>query len=267
MRIEPSISLLINGRAVTARQLEVLVAIEEEGSQNRAAERMGISTPVLHRYLGQLEERSEVPLTTTSSRGTRLTREGRAVVEEFMALKGRTRSDESVIVGCTIITEELLLDVLSRIDRGGEYDLIISDDDRNLADFRAGLMDLVVLDDPLHAYECEDAIWEEIADDHLVHVARGERYMRFMYGAQRIGFRHLESEGIPFMVSGTTRSLSAMDRSGLSYFVNHSYAVRKGLRIRSSTPEHMLRHKILAMWSHDSTGIQRLVGEMRRKRL
>jgi len=267
VQIEPSVSLLINGRTVTARQLEVLVAVHEEGSQNRASERLGISTPVLHRYLNQLEERAGVPLTRTSSRGTRLTHDGRAVVREFQALKGRASSGESVRIGCTIITEDLLLSVLSKIDSKGTYDLIISDDERNLKDFRAGLMDLVVLDDPLYAFEFEDARWEEIADDYLIHANKGENYMRFRYGAQRIGFRHLESVEETYNIIGTTRSPSGLVRSGLSFFINQSYAARKGIKIRTHTSPHLLMHKILAMFSEESPEVHRLISEMRRRRL
>jgi len=267
VQVEPSVSLMINGKAVTSRQLDVLVAVDEEGSQNRAAERLGISTPVLHRYLGQLEERAGTPLTETTRRGTTLTREGRALVREFMALKGRARSGESVTVGCTIITEELLLSVLSRMDSGGDYDLIISDDARNLKDFRAGLMDLVVLDDPLYAYEFEEATWVEVAEDHLVHVQKGDNYMRFMYGAQRIGFRHLDVMGIDYNIIGTTRSLTDLVRSGLSFFINHSYVARKGIRLKSSTSTQMLKHKIMAMLSEESPEVDRLVTEMRKRSL
>ncbi len=267
MQVEPSVTLLINGKKVTARQLEVLVAVDEEGSQNRAAERLEISTPVLHRYLGQLEERAGTPLTETTRRGTTLTMEGRAVVREFKALKGRARSGESVTVGCSIITEELLLSVLSGMGSGGDYDLIISDDARNLKDFRAGLMDVVVLDDPLYAYEFEEARWEEVADDHLVHVRRGDNYMRFMYGAQRIGFRHLDVQGMEYNIIGTTRSLADLVRSGLSFFINHSYLARKGIHLRSSTSNQMLNHKILAMLSEESIEVERLVAEMRKSRL
>jgi molybdenum-dependent DNA-binding transcriptional regulator ModE len=267
VQIEPSVSLVIGGKKVTSRQLEVLVAVYEEGSQNRAARRLGVATPVLHRYLTQLEKRAGTPLTITSKRGTRLTREGRAVIREFMALKGRARSGESVRVGCSIITEDLLLNVLSKIDAMGPYDLIISDDERNINDFRAGLMDVVVLDDPIYAFEFEDAKWEEVAEDYLIHIKRGERYMRFRYGAQRIGFLHLESIGKEYEILGTVRSLPMLLRPKVSFFLNQSYAAKKGLELKTSTHPQLLMHKIIAMYSDESREVERLINEMRRKRL
>jgi molybdenum-dependent DNA-binding transcriptional regulator ModE len=267
VQIEPSVSLMIGGKKITSRQLEALVAVYEEGSQNRAARRLGIATPVLHRYLTQLEEKAGAPLTITSKRGTKLTREGRAVVREFMALKGRARSGESVRVGCSIITEDLLLNVLSKIDAMGPYDLIISDDERNIKDFRAGLMDVVILDDPIYAFEFEDAKWEEVAEDYLLHIKRGEKYMRFRYGAQRIGFLHLESVGKEYEILGTVRSLPMLLRPKVSFFLNQSYAAKKGLELKTFTHPQLLMHKIIAMYSDESREVERLINEMRRKRL
>ena len=71
--------------------------------------------------------------------------------------------------------------------------------------------------------------WQEVATDRLLHVDRGPRYARFLYGAQRIGFRHLESQG-----SGTPRSnapsvpRSCWPTSDLSFFVERVPGAKKG---------------------------------------
>jgi len=267
VQIEPSVSLRINGSTVTSRQLEALVAVHEKGSQSGGAKRLGISTPVLHRYISQLEARTGSKLVSTSRTGTRLTGEGRAVVREYIALKERAYSGESTVVGCSIVTEDLLLSVLSRIDTSGPYDLIISDDERNLKDFRAGLMDIAVIDDPLNVYEFDDARWEEVAEDQLIHVNKGSKYMRYRYGAQRIGFRHLESEGMEYNIIGTVRSLPMLMRSNLSYFVNQSLVEKRRLRLESSTPPQLLSHKIFAMMSDEGMEVQRLVRALKRRKL
>jgi len=265
MEIEPSFSLRINGVSVTSRQLDVLIAVYQEGSQNGAAERLGISTPVLHRQLSQLQGRVGARLVQTSRTGTSLTREGRALVREYQALRGRARSGESLLVGCSIVTEDLLLLALSNLGDG--YDLIISDDERNLKDFQAGLMDVVVVDDPLWVYETEDVLWEEVAEDYLVHVDRGNRYLRFMYGAQRIGFRHLEGGGREYFIEGTTRYLPSLIGSGRSFFVNHSLLARKGYKLRTATDPSLLTHKILAMMVERSREVERLMGELKARRI
>jgi molybdate transport repressor ModE-like protein len=261
--IEPSVSLLVGGRRLTRRQLEVLAAVHREGSQNRAAARLGISTPVLHRYVSQMEGKVGVPLVVTSSVGSELNELGMRIAQEYEALEARMRRGGSTVVGATIITEELLLNALSSADRDGICDLIISDDARNLRDFKAGLMDLVVLDDPLYLYDLEDVMWQEVAVDRLVHVDNGPRYGRFMYGAQRIGFRHLDSMNEQYVVEGSYRSLAALQRSGRSFFVNESFALRKGAKLRSATDPARLEHRINAVYRTETDLVRKVVDAMR----
>ncbi|MFP4170035.1 MAG: LysR family transcriptional regulator [Methanomassiliicoccales archaeon] len=263
MRLEPFASLLINGHTATRKQLEALEAVMEEGSQNRAAERMGISTPVLHRYLGQLEAKAGTWLVRSTPIGSVLTPEGQETVREYRAMRRRLATRELPVVGCSIITEDLLLSTLSRMST--DYDLIISDDGRNLRDFSSGLMDLVVVDDPLYVYDMDGVEWEEVGEDHLIHVDRGSRYIRFRYGAQRIGFRHLEVNGRPYTVERTVGHLPTLIRSNLSFFVNHSLLVRKGIGLRSDTPAKYLRHKILAVMADRGPDTSRLVRELRKE--
>ncbi|MDD1773661.1 MAG: LysR family transcriptional regulator [Methanomassiliicoccales archaeon] len=267
MDVEPAIAFVINGVSITPHSLDVLKAVYEEGSQKRAAGRLGISVPVLHRHLHRMEQRIGARLLITSPSGTGLTEEGERIVLEYSALRTRVRTGESVVVGGTIITEELLLSALSKIDRTGKYDLVISDDERNLRDFRAGLMDLVVLDDPLFVYELEGVRWEEVADDELVHVDRGQNYLRFKYGAQRLGFRFLDSEGIKYKVKGTVRYLPYLVGSNLSFFVNHSLLSRKGIRLKRATEMKVLAHKIIAVYSKEDAGVLRLLRELKKERL
>jgi len=261
--IEPSVSLRIGGRHLTTRQLEVLSAIHREGSQNRAAARLGISTSVLHRYVSQMEGKVGRPLVVTSPAGSELNELGLRIAMEYEALEARMGRGTSMVVGGTIVTEELLLNALSKMDREGLCELIISDDARNLKDFQAGMMDLMVIDDPLYLYDLEDVIWQEVATDRLLHVDNGPKYGRFMYGAQRIGFRHLELTGSRYEVEGAYRSLSALQRSGLSFFVNESLALRKRLDLRSATDPSLLEHRINAVYREESKFIRDLVVALR----
>ncbi|HPP44447.1 MAG TPA: hypothetical protein PK446_01485, partial [Methanomassiliicoccaceae archaeon] len=99
--------------------------------------------------------------------------------------------------------------------------------------------------------------------DRLLHVDNGPRYGRFMYGAQRIGFRHLELTGSRYEVEGAYRSLSALQRSGLSFFVNESLALRKRLDLRSATDPSLLEHRINAVYREESNFVRDLVGALR----
>lgn len=265
LRIEPSVALRVGGRRLTPRQLEVLTAVHEEGSQNRAAARLGISTSVLHRYLAQIESKVAQPLLVTSASGSRLNEAGERIAQEYEALSRRMRRDGAMVVGGTPITEELLLSVLTRADPEGAIELIISDDARNLKDFQAGLMDLVVLDDPLYLFDLEGVRWQEVGTDRLLHVDQGPRYVRFMYGAQRIGFRHLEAAGAAHSVEGVYRSLPALLSSGRSFFLNESLALRRGLRLRSATDPAKLEHRINAVYRKETNTVRRLVAGLRRE--
>lgn len=264
LKLEPSVILKVEGRTLTARQLDVLRAVFEEGSQNQAARRMGITTPVLNRYLGQIEAKVGTPLLTATPRGTVLNDEGERITLEYIALCQRMLSSGGTVIGGTIVSEELLLGALSKADPEGTCDLTISDDGRNLRDFRAGLMDVVVLDDPLNLFDLEGVMWQEVATDRLLHVDRGPRYARFMYGAQRIGFRHLESAGTPYSIERTYRSLDMMADSGLSFFVNESLALRKGMKIKSDTDPARLEHKINAAYRKETPRARRVLAELKR---
>ncbi|MDD1771216.1 MAG: LysR family transcriptional regulator, partial [Methanomassiliicoccales archaeon] len=154
----------VNGVALTPHQLDVLLAVYRQGSQRKAAEQLGLAVPVVHRYLAQVEAKCGATLLITTPRGTELNEEGKDIAQEYAALIERMRLGESTVVGGTIITEELLMTVLSRLDSEAKYDLVISDDERNIKDFKAGLMDVVLLDDPLAAYEMEEVEFEEAAE-------------------------------------------------------------------------------------------------------
>ncbi|MCU0861733.1 MAG: LysR family transcriptional regulator [Methanomassiliicoccales archaeon] len=267
MRIDPVVSLRVNGVALTPHQLEVLLEVSRQGSQRKAAEALGLATPVVNKVLRQVESKAKERLLESSPSGTKLNESGLRLAREFAALMARMRTEGPVAVGGTPVTEEMLFLSLSRLDQEASYDLVISDDDRNLRDFRAGLMDVVLLDDPLNAYEAEGAQSEDVATDRLLHIDRGEAYLRFRYGAQRIGFRHLESTGRRFTVEGSTRSISQLLKGNRSFFINESLALRKGLRLASSIEPRMLEHKIMAVYQEERPEISWLLRELKRERL
>jgi DNA-binding transcriptional LysR family regulator len=265
--LKPVISLQVNGTGLTPHQLDVLLTVHQEGSQRRAGQKLKIATPVIHRYLAQMEAKTGVKLLKTSAMGTVLTEEGKEIVLEYAALLARMDQGGATLVGGTIMTEELLLSVLSRLDGEAKYDLIIADDERNMRDFGAGLMDLVLLDDPLYAYEAENAQIEDITGDRLIHVDKGPYYLRYRYGAQRIGFRHLDSTATTYTIDGTTRYLPALLRSNKSCFIAESLALKKGLKLTSATDPNLLAYRILALYHSETDAVSWLLRELKRERL
>ncbi|MDD1746132.1 MAG: hypothetical protein LUQ16_00040, partial [Methanomassiliicoccales archaeon] len=159
------------------------------------------------------------------------------------------------------------LSALSNLDQEALYDLVISDDERNLRELKAGLMDVVILDDPLFAYETEDVQFEEVAEDRLIYVDKGLAHIRYRYGAQRIGYRHLEAIGKNFVIEGGTRAIQQLIRSKKSFFVNESMAFKKGLKFVSDIDPNQLSYKILALFYEDRPEVKRLLTELKRERL
>jgi DNA-binding MarR family transcriptional regulator len=267
MRIEPVVSLRVNGVNLTPHQLEVLFEVYRQGSQRKAAQKLRLATPVVHRALFQIESKAKARIITTSPSGTSLNEEGVKLAREYSALLERMRTGGAVVVGGTILTEDLLLSTLSFLDAEAQYDLVISDDERNLKELKAGMMDIVILDDPLYAYETEGAQFEEVAEDRLLYVDKGEPHMRFRYGAQRIGFRHLEAVGKNYIIEGKTRAVSQLIRSNRSFFINESLALKKGLKLVSAIDPRMLSHKILALFYEEKPEISWLLRELKREKL
>jgi predicted DNA-binding protein (UPF0251 family) len=267
MKIEPVASLKVDGVGLTPHQLEILLEVYRQGSQRKAAEKLGIATPVVHRALTQIESKVKQPLLSASPSGTSLNKDGVKLAREYNALLERMKVGETVVVGGTILTEDLLLTALSNLDKEARYDLVISDDERNLKEFKSGLMDVIILDDPLFAYEAEGVQFEEVTEDRLIYVDRGERHLRFRYGAQRIGFRHLEAIGKNYVIEGETRAIQQLIHSKRSFFINESLALKKGLKLVSDIDPNLLSHKILALFYEERPEIYRLLWELKRERL
>jgi predicted DNA-binding protein (UPF0251 family) len=267
MKIEPVASLKVDGVNLTPHQLEILLEVYRQGSQRKAAEKLGIATPVVNRALTQIESKVKQHLLSTSPSGTSLNKDGVKLAREYNALLERMKVGETVVVGGTILTEDLLLTALSILDKEARYDLVISDDERNLKEFKSGLMDVIILDDPLFAYETEGVQFEEVTEDRLIYVDRGERHIRFRYGAQRIGFRHLEAIGKNYAIEGETRAIQQLIHSKRSFFINESLALKKGLKLVSDIDPNLLSHKILALFYEERPEIYRLLWELKRERL
>ena len=108
-RISPSISIEINGTALTPRQMEVILAVKEEKSQNKAASKLGITTPVLNRYISQIEKKTGISLVQTRATGTELTEEGQHIVEEYYRLKNKLEKNDFLNISGTPVSQELLM--------------------------------------------------------------------------------------------------------------------------------------------------------------
>jgi DNA-binding transcriptional LysR family regulator len=235
-KVQASLTVQVNGRTLTDKQAKAVLALYLNGTQRAAARSLGISAPVLCRHLRQVEVKAGAPIMECGARGTVLNELGENIAKEQLALQGKLRERQQLAVACTPLTEELLMQALNAVDPKGEADLVISDDRHNVTDFQAGLLDLVLLDDPIFAYESEGFSWEEVGSDRLLHIRKGEDYATYRYGPQRLGFLSLDADKRPYRVVRTYSSLGALIRSGHSHFVSEGLLVRKGYRPKGDEP-------------------------------
>ena len=252
MKIHPEVRLVVDDVPISFRQIQVLITIASTNSQNQAARILGISVPVLHRHIKDMEEKVGVDLISTTPRGSELTESGREILEVYKKLEKRMKDRQKPIVACSPIFSHLVLQAVSAVERENyEIDMLIGDDELNNQYLNMGLVGVVVFDDPEYVYREREAYQKpeivEIVKDTLIHVYHGNKYLRYKYGAQRIGFSNLDLEGVNYKIVGETRDYRQLLKSGYSYFLNRSLAIREGLDLESYKPSKMLIHSIFAM--------------------
>jgi molybdate transport repressor ModE-like protein len=252
MKIKPDVRLVVDEVPISLRQIQVLIAIASTNSQNQAARILGISVPVLHRHIKDMEGKVGVDLISTTPQGTELTESGREIIEAYKKLENRLKVRQKPIVACSPIYSHLVLEAVSAVEREDyEIDMLVGDDELNNQYLNMGLVGVVVFDDPIYVYREREAYQKpeivEIVKDTLIHVYRGDKYLRYKYGAQRIGFSNLDLEGVNYKIMGETRDYKQLIKSGYSFFINRNLAIREGLDLESYTPSNMLIHSIFAM--------------------
>lgn len=228
--VRPRVVLVADGHEITHRQMEALMALDEKGSMKRAADQLGISTPVLHKYVHEMEEKMDTELVATTSRGSKLTSQGRELIKKFKSYELRLGDEEYLRVAGTVISQRCILTAASEISADGKVCAVsISSDETNLRLAAEGRVDCVILDDALFAMErAPESEVSEVGYDMLMQKDVGPRYARLGFGAQRLAFRYLDEKEIPHEVVRTIYEPTMVDRTELSYFVNRSL-VRTGI--------------------------------------
>jgi molybdenum-dependent DNA-binding transcriptional regulator ModE len=252
MKIIPDVRLIINDVPISARQIEVLITLASTQSQNRAAHALGISVPVLHRHIKEMENKLGIDLILTTPQGTVLTELGQKIIDEHNRFAKRMEPRKRPVVACSPLFSNIVLDAVSSFEREGyEINLLIGDDELNNSYLSMGLVDVVIFDDPIFIYKVKETKQKheikEVVKDTLVHVNRGNKYIRYKYGAQRIGFSNMDLEGVSYKVVEETRDFKRLLKSENSFFINRSLAKREGLDLESDTPSDLLIHSIFAL--------------------
>ena len=87
---------------------------------------------------------------------------------------------------------------------------------------------------------------------------------RYQYGAQRIGFNHLDMKGEEYKIVGETRDIRELMGSEYSFFINRSFVLREGLRIKSIIDPGLLMHSIFALRVGEGEGLDALMNRLGR---
>ena len=265
MEIKVTTSQTVNGHQVTARQIEVLAAVRDEGSKNAAARKLGISAPVVHNYLASMEKGTGVKLLEATPNGTCLTEDALRILEVAEMTERRCDLTRKFTVACTPVTEELIMSVMTPTKIKGE--LIISDDQMNMRMLREGTVDVIILDDPVLLFDLDGFHWTEVGTMDMVHVDNGPSYVRYRYGAQRIAYAYLDSIDKDYTVDAEVSLVQDLISSGKSFFIDEFLLMRRGIKLRSATERGMLRHSINAVYRKDTRCVQRILRAIQQKRM
>ena len=249
---------IINGQVVTNRQLETLAMVAGTGSKTAAAKALGISVPVVHRYISAIEEAVGSPITISTPAGTKLNEDGKLILETYITTELRCSDDHNFTVCCSPVTEDLMMSVLSAL-RMTEVELVVSDDKHNLRMMRENLADIAIMDDPLYLFDAEEFESIEIGYMGMVFVDNGPTFIRYRYGAQRVAFMFLDTMGRKYSIESETFSLPELLGSNKSFFVDEFLLLRKGIKMKSAVDSRMLKHSITAIYRKENKTILRLI--------
>ena len=266
MEISVRTEQIINGRLVTYRQLETLAAVERTGSKTAAAKMLGISVPVVHRYIAAIEEAVGSPITTSTPAGTKLNNEGNRILETFVTTELRCSDDHAFTVCCSPVTEDLIMSVLSSLKLTG-VELVISDDEHNIRMMKENLADFAVIDDPLYLFDADEFEGIEIGYMGMVFVDNGPSFIRYRYGAQRVAFMFLDTMDRKYSIDSETFSLPDLIGSKKSYFVDEFLLLRKGIKMKSAVDPKVLRHAITAIYRKEDKTISKLVNALQARNI
>lgn len=254
----PEIVLVSERGQITLRQLEILRAVADEGSQNRAAKKLGISTAVLNKQLTEMERKANARLISSTKRGSQLTKEGAQLLRILDALCLRISRPQELTVGCTPVSQLMVERICAKLARRGVRSrMIVSDDETNISMSVSGLIDIVFLDDPQFAYDFprENRV-HEVARDMLVHFERGNQYARLTSGPQRIGFESLDQAGRDYELGMIISSPEEAVNSKFSFFISELLLKNRKIPVPSGEKTTRIPYSILAVETTDHAHIQ-----------
>ncbi|MBQ2654762.1 MAG: LysR family transcriptional regulator [Methanobrevibacter sp.] len=157
------INLDINGTIYDYKLYQSLESLSRTKSQRQSAKELNISHTVFNRRLLNAEEKLGFKITEKIGNGTKLTRDGLRLLEEFQKYQIKIEKTSNINIVGGHISSGLLETIKHPFNTN-----IYSSSDRDAFELaKRGAVDILTLDDPLIAYE-RDIDFTPIAYDYLV---------------------------------------------------------------------------------------------------
>lgn len=263
MDVEFKVYVIVNGNKVSSRQLEVLSLIKKYGSKTAAARALGISIPVVHRYMALMENTVGAKLMISTPIGTKLTETGLKLLETFNIMSERCKNDHNFTVSCSPVTEELLMHAISLSKV--KASIVVSDDCTNIRSLKEGYSDMIILDDPQFLEEIDNFEWETLGCMDMIHVDNGPLYIKYKYGAQRIAYAQLDMSGKKYEITSETYHIPDLLNSNRSFFIDEVLLFKRGIKLKSATEKSLLRHSITAVYRRGNYKVAHILKTLQSK--
>lgn len=252
MDIQPQLSLTINGHNLSYKLFKTLKCVSKTFSQRQAAKRLGISHAVLNRRIKDAESKLGFLLVQKTGSGSELTINGRKLLEDHERLMKRFSKRETPII-CGGHVSTGLMDILCH-DFGLDATIYSTDDKSALKLAEVGMVDILTLDDPVHAF-MHDLDFLPLAYDHLVLVSssgvlvdsveelKGKNFVEVPHSAQRLAWTTLDHLQINYNItqlcsSPQTALRMVKDGEDIYSFINRSLTT--GGELLSDDTHHLL---------------------------
>ena len=242
------------------------MAVADTGSQTSAARKLGISVPVLHKYISYIEDAVGAPVLKTTPSGSVLTQTGREILDLARYTENRCVMDRGFTICCSPVTEDIMMSVVSAAKIPDAH-IIVSDDQYNIRMMRENRADLAIIDDPLYLFDAEEFQMEEIGYLGMVYVDNGPSFIKYKYGAQRVAFMYLDSIKKKYTIDSETFSLPELLGSNKSFFIDEFMLTRRNLRLKSAVDPKILRHAITAIYREEDPRVFKIIKAVKARKL